>query len=409
MATKRTTKTVDSGKIAWRYAELPKKLVYREADSKYIGDELEFPSIEEQDQWTHSEYTSKVMRALNWYNATQDYKTAYSWLSLFLARNPRRARLAELAKDGTLRTGPTIGFITRAGRVGLKLRFHTLRTIVKTIRAAENDTSVSGFSVQGAKDRAKAEAEALKAKAPTIQDRLAEKTAECAGEIEGRFDEFMTANEFKGEPRAVDLLVQYNIQPAHMKTIVALVEKRIAEYNDIISTNDSQTIEAYKHLGKRQLTAVVKWWTQVLADCNSYGVIKKASKAPRKKKAVPPEKIVAKMQHLKEFAELKLKSADATTILTAQELWVYNTKTRKLGIYIVDQYAGALGVKGTAIQGFDAAASVQKTLRKPAEQLKEFSANGKPAAKKWFKTIKATETKLNGRINKDMILLKVYK
>lgn len=409
MATKqRAPKQAEAGKIAWRYAEAPKKIHYREADAKYIGDEPEFPSIEEQDKWSHSEYTSRVMRALNWYNATQDYKTAYSWLSMFLARNPRRAKLAELAKDGTLRTGPTIGFITRAGRAGLKLRFHTLRSIVKSIRAAENDTHVSGFSVQGAKERAKAEEE-TKVKALTIQDRLAEKTAECAGEIEGRFDDFITINEFKGEPKAVDLLVQYNIQPAHMKTIVALAERRLAEYNEVLTTKDSQIIEGYSHYGKRQINAVIKWWTQVIADCNSYGVIKKASKAPRKKKAVTPEKVVSKMQHLKEFTELKLKSIDATQILSAQELWVYNTKTRKLGIYVVDQYAGALGVKGTAIQGFDAAASVQKTLRKPAEQLKEWASNGKPAAKKWFKTIKATETKMNGRINKDMILLKAYK
>lgn len=409
MATKRAVKQTDTGKLAWRFAEAPKKIHYREADSKYLGDEPEYPSIEEQDKWTHSEYTTKVMRALNWYNATQDYKTAYSWLSLFLARNPRRAKLAELAKDGTLRTGPTIGFITRAGRAGLKLRFNTLRSIVKSIRAAENDTHISGFSVEGAKVRAKAEAEANKAKAPTIQDRLAEKTAECAGEIEGRFDDFITTLEFKGEPKSIELLTQYNVQPAHVKTIIALAEKRIKEYEEVTTTKDSQLLEAYKHYGKRQLTAVIKWWTQVIADCNSYGVIKKAAKAPRKKKAVSPEKVVSKMQHLKEFTDLKLKSIDATSILTAQELWVYNTKTRKLGIYIVDQYAGALGVKGTAIQGFDAAASVQKTLRKPAEQLKEFSSNGKPAAKKWFKTIKATETKLNGRINKDMILLKAYK
>ena len=407
MATKRAPKSVEAGKIAWRFAEAPKKIHYREADSKYIGDEPEYPSVEEQDKWSHSEYTSKVMRALNWYNATQDYKTAYSWLSMFLERNPRRAKLAALAKEGSLRTGPTIGFITRAGRVGLKLRFNTLRSIVKSIRAAENDTHVSGFSVQGAKERAKAEE--AKAKGPTIQDRLAEKTSECIGEIEGRFDDFITANDFKGDPKAVDLLVQFNVQPAHVKTVIALAERRLAEYNEVLTTKDSQLIEGYKHYGKRQLNAVIKWWTQVIADCNSYGVIKKAAKAPRKKKPVSPEKVVSKMQHLKEFTDLKLKSIDATQILSAQELWVYNTKTRKLGIYIVDQYAGALGVKGTAIQGFDAAASVQKTLRKPAEQLKEFASNGKPAAKKWFKTIKATETKLNGRINKDMILLKAYK
>jgi hypothetical protein len=95
---------------------------------------------------------------------------------------------------------------------------------------------------------------------------------------------------------------------------------------------------------------------------------------------------------MKEFAELKLKSVEPTQILSATELWVYNTKNRKLGIYIVDQYAGALSVKNSSIVGFDAAASVQKTMRKPKDQLKDWSANGKPAAKKWFKGVRATDT-----------------
>ena len=162
-------------------------------------------------------------------------------------------------------------------------------------------------------------------------------------------------------------------------------------------------------MGKRQLTAIVKWWQQALADANSYNVVKKATKAPRKKKAVSPEKVVAKLKYAKEFKELALKSVEPTTILTAQELWVYNTKTRKLGIYIADQYAGALSVKNSSILGFDSNTSVQKTLRKPKDQLKEFTANGKPAAKKWFKGVRSTEIKLNGRIGLDIILLKVYK
>jgi hypothetical protein len=236
---------------------------------------------------------------------------------------------------------------------------------------------------------------------------MAEKTAEFLGELEGRFDDFTA--EFKGEPKLVELMTTMNVPAVQVKTVQEFINKKIAEYEDINSSKDPQVLEAYKHLGKRQITAMIKWWTQALTDANSYNVVKKAAKAPRKKKAVLPEKVVAKLKFQKEFKELSLKSVDPTTILTAQELWVFNTKTRKLGIYIADQYAGALSVKNSSILGFDANASVQKTLRKPKDQLKEFSANGKPAAKKWFKGIKATEIKLNGRISTDIILLKVYK
>lgn len=401
MAVKKTVKP--AGKLAWRFEPVAKTINYRDAEAKYVGDEPVYPELENQRSWSPGEYQSKLMRSLNWYAHTQDKKKSAEWLAAFLERNPRRAKLAAAVRRGDVWPGSTIGFALRAGRVGLELRFNTLRTIFKHIKEAERaKDTISGLAPQ-------VEVKEEKKQTFNIQERLAEKTAECAGELEGRFDDFITTQEFKGEPKSIELLTQFNVQPAHVKTIVALAEHRIREYEEVAAGKDPQLAEAYKHYGKRQLTAVIKWWTQVIADCNSYGVIKKANKTPRKKKAVSPEKMVSKLKFMKEFAELKLKSIEATQILTAQELWVYNTKTRKLGIYIADQYAGALGVKNSAITGFDAAASVQKTMRKPKDQLKEFSANGKPAAKKWFKGVRSVETKLNGRVSADIILLKAYK
>ena len=399
MVTKKAVKQVNTDKLAWRYQPLAKTVAYREVDSKYVGEEPVYPSLEEQQAWTDSEYRTQVMRSLNWYAHTQDKKKSIEWLSLFLAHNPRRQKLADSVKRGDVWPGTTVGFALRAGRVGLALRFSTLRTLVKHIKQADKgvDTSNAVITEEVKEEKSKF----------NIQERMAEKTSEFLGEFEGRFDDFIA--EFKGEPKLVELMTQMNVPAVQVKTVQEFINKKIAEFEEINSSKDSQVLEAYKHLGKRQVTAIVKWWTQALSDSNSYNVVKKAAKAPRKKKAVLPEKVVAKLKYAKEFKELSLKSADPTTILTAQELWVYNTKTRKLGIYIVDQYAGALTVKNSSILGFDAAASVQKTLRKPKDQLKDFSANGKPAAKKWFKGIKSTEIKLNGRISTDIVLLKVYK
>lgn len=398
MVTKKAVKQASSDKLAWRFEPPAKTVAYREVDSKYVGEEPVYPSLEEQQSWTASEYKTQVMRSLNWYAHTQDKKKSAEWLAQFLARNPRRQKVAEAVKRGDIWPGATVGFALRAGRVGLALRFGTLRTLVKQLKQADVGIDTSNVIVEEVKDD--------KPKF-NIQERMAEKTAEFLGELEGRFDDF--TSEFKGEPKLVELMTQMNVPAVQVKTVQEFINKKIAEFEEINTTKDPQVIEAYKHLGKRQVTAMIKWWTQALTDANSYNVVKKASKAPRKKKAVLPEKVVSKLKYAKEFKELNLKSADPTTILTAQELWVYNTKTRKLGIYIADQYAGTLSVKNSSILGFDANASVQKTLRKPKEQIKEFTANGKPAAKKWFKGIKATEIKLNGRISTDIILLKVYK
>jgi len=398
MVTKKAVRQASSDKLAWRFEPPAKTVVYREVDAKYVGEEPTYPSVEEQQAWTDSEYKTQVMRSLNWYAHTQDKKKSAEWLSQFLARNPRRQKTADAVRRGDIWPGTTVGFALRAGRVGLALRFGTLRTLVKQLKQADKGVDTSEQVVEVVVDD--------KPKF-NIQERMAEKTAEFLGELEGRFDDFTA--EFKGEPKLIELMTTMNVPAVQVKTVTEFINKKIAEFEEVNSSKDPQILEGYKHLGKRQVTAMIKWWTQALTDANSYNVVKKASKAPRKKKAVLPEKVVAKLKYAKEFKELALKSADPTTILTAQELWVYNTKTRKLGIYIADQYAGILSVKNSSIMGFDATASVQKTLRKPKEQIKEFTANGKPAAKKWFKGIKSTEIKLNGRISTDVILLKVYK
>ena len=132
----------------------------------------------------------------------------------------------------------------------------------------------------------------------------------------------------------------------------------------------------------------------------------KVNRAPRKTKAKPVEKIISKMKFLKQDDKLKLVSINPADVLGAKELWVFNIKTRKIGKYVAAEFQ-ELGVKGTSITGFNESVSVQKTLRKPEEQLKEFKAAGKVQLRKFLEDIKAVDIKLNGRINEDTILLKV--
>jgi hypothetical protein len=110
---------------------------------------------------------------------------------------------------------------------------------------------------------------------------------------------------------------------------------------------------------------------------------------------------------MKQDAALKLTSINPADIIGAQQLWVLNTKTRKLGVYVADSLQGPLAVKNSTIVGFDPVASVNKTVRKPEETLKEFFKASKPALKKFLSTIRATESRLTGRINEDTVLLKV--
>ena len=103
---------------------------------------------------------------------------------------------------------------------------------------------------------------------------------------------------------------------------------------------------------------------------------------------------------------LKLVSINPVDIIGCGELWIFNTKTRKLGRYVATEF-NTLNVKGTTIVNFDEFKSIQKTVRKPEEKLKEFKSAGKVQLRKFLDDINATDTKLNGRLNEETILLKV--
>ena len=132
----------------------------------------------------------------------------------------------------------------------------------------------------------------------------------------------------------------------------------------------------------------------------------KVNKKPRAKKAVSKDKITAKLKYKKSDEPLKLVSVNPADIIGAQELWIFNSKTRKLGKYVAAEFQ-ELGIKGTTITGFNEIKSVQKTLRKPAEQIKAFKEAGKVVLRKFLEEINAVDTKMNGRINEEIMLLKV--
>jgi hypothetical protein len=134
----------------------------------------------------------------------------------------------------------------------------------------------------------------------------------------------------------------------------------------------------------------------------------KAGRKPRKKKSKTPEQLVAKIQLLAESEEFNLKSEPAKNIIGATSLWVFNVKNRKLGVYHALDSQG-FGVKGTSLTNFSEMKSIQKTLRKPEAILPDVVKGAKVFLRNVMEDIKAKDSALNGRFNKDTILIKVIK
>jgi len=243
---------------------------------------------------------------------------------------------------------------------------------------------------------------------PSIQDRLRETAYKMTEEIESALEQWNVDPE-SFDPKAfkvINVLKGYDAKAAHARVIREFYQTSLNELLELAGSNpDAQLIEGYSHRSRKQVRKLLDFLTEVNEACTMLMQEAKVNRAPRAKKAQPKEKVVAKLKYMKTNEPLKLVSINPTDIIGSKELWVFNTKTRKLGKYIANEYM-ELGVKGTTITGFNETTSVQKTIRKPEEKLKEFKAAGKVQLRKFLEDINATDTKMNGRINEETILLK---
>jgi hypothetical protein len=345
---------------------------------------------------------ARLSNAFSWYNYFYGKKEAKLMIVDWLERHDRKdhARKIRSVPDSQIRL--TTGWLCRMSTMGLELNEHEL---IKLENLIQDLLAVTETETEETEEDPAAPAIAK----ITIQDRLREKMSEAAGDIDGLFDEFVAANaKVNMQWQPISVLRGQNVAPQMVSNIATIWKRKLAEFEAVLEGKDSQLVEGYSHIGKLQMKQLVKFAEQVITDCSNYVQIKKVERKPRAKKAVSPEKLTAKFKYLKTFPELKLVSEPAVKLVDATEAWLYDTAKRKLIHVVGDVHRGNFTVKGSAIIGFDTGNSSQKTLRKPAEQIKALMAAGKPAARKLFKEIKATEVKFNGRGNDNLVILRAW-
>lgn len=244
---------------------------------------------------------------------------------------------------------------------------------------------------------------------PSIQERLRDAAVAMTVEIEDAIESFQTDPD-NFDPKAfkvLNLLKGKGAKGAHARIIKGFYESDLAELEELASGKGCEQLrEGYSHRSKKQIRALIAFYQEVASACDMIAQEAKVNKKPRAKKPTDKAKVVSKLKFKKTDEALKLVSVNPQDIIGSKELWVYNTKSRKLGRYVAAEYA-ELGVKGASIVGYDENKSVMKTLRKPEEKLKEFKAAGKVQLRKFLEDINATEARMNGRINEEIILLKV--
>lgn len=238
-----------------------------------------------------------------------------------------------------------------------------------------------------------------------IQDRIREKASEEAGEIEGIIDDFIIAG-CKNAPDMDSYFKSKNLSSVIMKRICDVFIDRSKEIDDVITTDDSQIKEGYSNFTKAELRKFKEFLDAIVIAANKGAEANKPMRKKRRVKEKPASIVVAKMNYMKEFEELQLKSILPEKMIGASQVWTYNTKTKLLGVYNADNAKG-INVKGSTLQNFNTETSVGKKLRKPQVVLPDLLGAGKIRIKKILPELTTKEALLTGRMNSDTIIVRV--
>jgi hypothetical protein len=373
------------------------------------------PKWDGAESWTGAQFTKHFRGAMEYYRLEKTTKELKPQIINWMALNDyTKAEIAAFKKTKDNRCSMTVAAVAACLQRGMPKihdgfnegRDSTLwlrKEIARIVEQGKDDID----ETETAKPVIKTEVYV-----PNIQDRLRETAGEMSEDIDYAIDAWITDPE-GFDPKAfkiVNLLRGKGAKAAHARFIKTFFARGMAELQELASGEaDAQLKEGYKHVSRKNVNKLIAFYEGIMTACEQITAEAKILKKPRAKKIKPAEQIVAKLKFCAKDDKLAIVSTPPAQIVGAQGVVVYNVKTRKIGYYIATSSEG-LGVKGTSLTDFTAK-SEQKTLRKPPEQIKEFKEqNTQKRFETWFaKSVKTTETILNGRFNEDTVILKVYK
>lgn len=338
-------------------------------------------------------YGVKFITAMNWYSIDGNKADARKFLREYIKKN-RPADLKDFDKVPDKEIRPTYGWIARILSKGATLsNYHVenfnnyILSILKPITAPVVQKTV------------------IVSNRVSIQDAMNEKIANYIGTLEGAYDDYITdGTEFSLEAD----MKSKEIPQAYVTKIEEWAKNKLREWNEIVEGKDTQLNEAFSHYTKTSKKDVAKFFASMIQDCEKYGAFKKANRKPRTTRQKTPAQQIKNLKYKTKDDELNISSVNPMDIVGASAVWLFNTKNRKLSVYRTDSGQG-IQVKGSALQNYDPEISETKTLRKPAEQIKELIGAGKVQLRKFMDTIKTKGGEVNGRVNADMVIVRVTK
>lgn len=381
-------------------ARKPKAVRGKFADEKYLGSE---PDL-------RGDVTdSQVISAYNWYNYFYDADQAKAWIMEYLREFHKSDK--ELIKNANridsnlCRTsGWNCRILLLGGNLPVALKDRNedrIRSLAAAAGRGAGDGASSASEADEGKEAAKEEVKPV----VSIQERIANRASELIADIEVHLDNYYRdGTTFKPS----DWLSQNDVKPQIAQRIADYYKPLYSEVYDAYMGKDVQLREGYAHYKKPKLKAYVEFLKAIVSAAETRAVVMKAVRKPRKKKEKPASAVVSKLKFKEKDDTFNVVSVDPKQIVGSNQVWVFNTKYRTLGVYNAMGPAG-ISVKGSTLIGFDEKTSQIKTLRKPNDQIKTLMDGGKIVLRKFMDNIKCKPKTATGRINTETIILRVIK
>jgi hypothetical protein len=364
------------------------------ADEKYLGPE---PDL-------RGEVTNaQIAQAYNWYNYFYDSDQAKTWVVEYIKEFYKTDK--ELIKNVNRIDANhcrTCGWCCRILLLGGNLPEDIKQRNLAKIRSLASRFSSVGD--EASEEEGGTQKEEVK-QVISIQERVTNRANELIADIEVHLDNYYRdETQFK----ASDWLSQNDVKPQIAQRIADYYKPLYSEAYDALNGKDEQLREGYSHWKKPKLKAYVEFIKSIISAAETRSVIAKAIRKPRKKKEKPASVLVAKLKYKEKDETYNVTSVDPKQIIGCNQLWVFNTKYRTMAVYNAMGPAG-LGIKGCTVTGYDEKTSIVKKLRKPTEQVNKLLEGGKVVLRKYMDEIKCKPKEASGRINSDVVLLRIIR
>jgi hypothetical protein len=247
---------------------------------------------------------TQLTQALSWYAQNRDNKDATKYAVEYFKK-----KLKIQAPDALKSQVSTFGFICRIVSLGGILNDSNAKWFNETIDKLKQSTSVVKQTT-------------TTSSVVSIQDHIKRKASECIGELEGQIDDLIIS-EFKANVSPYATMTGMDVKNAHTKFIIEHFKTRRVEYDNVLTTDDSDIKEAYSNFTKSQLKKLISYCDQVIVDGMKLAGEAIKTRKPRKRKTKSADQLIAKLNYAKDFADLKITSVDCGCTISKHANLVY--------------------------------------------------------------------------------------